>query len=1351
MNDTRRRALSSPAVLVLGLLLAMAGCTALLRTQVLARVESSEEVHLQRRVSHAFGVVDDGFQSMQREMVALAEQVAQAPTVRSALRGVASTGLDANLEDESDLVDYFSDLRLPRYTSLELYTQTPQLVAWTGFTMPLDRAPESPEFLQKFQTTVARDREWRVAVVLWWPISDGPRVYGTVRVMRIVRSRAPVQNEYLRDYDIGREWSRRADLPVELYLAGDRPEDTTGAWRDLRGVDGEILGQVRIGPPTRDEMLQSTASRFDTVLAFWLVLAAAVFVARLYRRFESACADPSRKAFAPFLGFVGAFWAARFVLLSLDFPTRLQGGKSPFAPLFDPSHFASDLLWGAFSTTGDLMITSALAAVTGISAYRLVVRRGARFVAGRPPRRVMALVVGACVLAIFVLVVGLAVVARSLVLDGTLDYFVRTGLLPESLVLSVFASALVFAAAVVIACATLSILMFRSLRALRLEGASYTRAFGAPLVAVAAAIAVAYAFLPLHQLMQPLVGLGISAGVFAAGITMFFWQRSGASAFALRNTLAGVFVLSVLLYPLLHSGLQTQKRATLVDAAEAFDDGSDPRAVFSIERVLEDAAADSQVVAMIGNPDARRSDLDSLATQILRESLLASLRSYEVSLTFVDVSGQPRGRYYEADQQVSGATLEEFERSDLELLRLMYTEAGTPLSLVEQITGRHERERFRYVGLRRLASDGRTLGWVMAGAEPHTMAEEVGAPFPRVLVSTGFYGGVRGDVSLAEFRDGVLVRNTGLTFGRFRLEDDVATALRTTPVVWRRDRARGTLYDTYYARQERDRYGLAPEQTVVVAARAPATTVFDHLYALLRLTVAGLFVGIPIYLVGVFVRWNAGNLPAARVRFRDKVLNSFFGVGIVTVAAMGFVGLQVVNNEGERAVESWLRQHLERVERTLASEARAGELPYRVLDRMSLDSLSARVGLDLNLFQGAELEASSRPQLVRDRLIDTRLPIDAYRALNFAGFRFFSGTESVGTFTYTAGYRALPDEAGRPRYVVSVPTLPEQDRLDEERARTIAYLFGALLLLVLVVLATASVLANALTRPVAQLREGLEAAARGRYEGIRPVSTRDEFADLVETFNAMQGELSDQRRRIAQQERQLAWQEMARQVAHEIKNPLTPMKLSVQHLRRSLDTAQVEDSGFRTVFTRITGTLVEQIDALARIANEFSSFARMPRQILEPVDLNTVLREAVTLMQSESGTQISTDFDDEPLVVNADREELRRAYINLLKNGLQSVPPGRTARVRVRSFRDQGANGHVAVSEVVDNGAGIPDDLADHIFEPNFSTKTSGTGLGLAIVRKAVTEMHGTISFRTQQGRGTTFTVTLPLADEDNP
>jgi nitrogen fixation/metabolism regulation signal transduction histidine kinase len=467
---------------------------------------------------------------------------------------------------------------------------------------------------------------------------------------------------------------------------------------------------------------------------------------------------------------------------------------------------------------------------------------------------------------------------------------------------------------------------------------------------------------------------------------------------------------------------------------------------------------------------------------------------------------------------------------------------------------------------------------------------------------------------------------------------------------------------------------------------------------------------------------------------------------------MGALGLRVVTGENERAVQSWLLQHLERVEDTLMQEARGDELPYRVLERMDIDTLAARVGLDLNVYRGFELASTSRPQLARDRLIGMRLPVEAYKALFVDGYRFADVDERLGTFEYTAGYRSFPDEQGVPRYVVSVPTLPEQDRLEEERARTVAYLFGALLLLVLVVMGTAAVIANALALPVARIRRGLERVAEGRFDRIQPLETRDEMSELVGTFNTMQDQLAESRRLLAQQERQLAWREMARQVAHEIKNPLTPMKLSVQIMQKAF-TDPKEGRPFDEVFREKTAALIDQINALARIANEFSSYARMPLQSLEPVDLNAVVREAAELMSANASIRFEMDLHDGPLTVEADREALRRVFINFVKNAVESVPVDKEGRIRITTDLEDDIETGLpwVVAEVSDNGCGIAPELREKIFTPSFSTKTSGAGLGLAIARNTVEELRGRIGFDTEEGRGSTFWVRIPLfqASED--
>ncbi len=225
---------------------------------------------------------------------------------------------------------------------------------------------------------------------------------------------------------------------------------------------------------------------------------------------------------------------------------------------------------------------------------------------------------------------------------------------------------------------------------------------------------------------------------------------------------------------------------------------------------------------------------------------------------------------------------------------------------------------------------------------------------------------------------------------------------------------------------------------------------------------------------------------------------------------------------------------------------------------------------------------------------------------------------------------------------------------------------------------------------------------------------------------------------LAESERQGAWREMAKQVAHEIKNPLTPMRLSLQHLQFSLER---NDDNLKEKIQKTSELLIRQIDSLSQMAEEFSSFAKMPEPKLERVNLVQVVSDAVLLLGKESDMPIAWKYARETVFVQADPLQLGRVFTNILKNAIQSIPEGSTGEIAANLK----LAGNFVVVEFKDNGKGIPETLREKIFSPNFSTKNSGMGLGLAISKKIVEQLGGRISYQTKVGEGTTFTIELPV------
>ena len=239
-------------------------------------------------------------------------------------------------------------------------------------------------------------------------------------------------------------------------------------------------------------------------------------------------------------------------------------------------------------------------------------------------------------------------------------------------------------------------------------------------------------------------------------------------------------------------------------------------------------------------------------------------------------------------------------------------------------------------------------------------------------------------------------------------------------------------------------------------------------------------------------------------------------------------------------------------------------------------------------------------------------------------------------------------------------------------------------------------------------------------------------------------ELAESAELLARTERELAWREMAKQVAHEIKNPLTPMKLNIQYLQRAKNE---KGAHFDEYFDRVTRTLIEQIDTLSDIATEFSNFAKIPKARNEVFNLATQLTKVTELFESSAHIDLSVELDGrDELLVCADREQISRALVNLIKNAIQSIPPKRKGKVKVVLAKKQ----DWAVISVRDNGTGIQEDIRQQMFQPNFTTKSSGMGLGLAIVKKIIENAHGKIWFETELDQGSTFYIELPLHQKIN-
>lgn len=395
---------------------------------------------------------------------------------------------------------------------------------------------------------------------------------------------------------------------------------------------------------------------------------------------------------------------------------------------------------------------------------------------------------------------------------------------------------------------------------------------------------------------------------------------------------------------------------------------------------------------------------------------------------------------------------------------------------------------------------------------------------------------------------------------------------------------------------------------------------------------------------------------------------------------------------------------------------------------------------DINIYEtDGSLLASSRPALFNLGLSSRQMNSRALHRFNRYKNLDLIQPENIGKLQFLSAYQAVMNERGETVCYINLPYFMRSDSLRQDMLNFIVAFINLSVFLLFISIMAALALSNRITKPLSHIKESLRDMSISKQNKPISYNGNDEIGELVQEYNNKLTELEESARLLAQSQREMAWKEMARQIAHEIKNPLTPMKLQIQHLQRAKSSGDMDR--YNLVFDRVTSTLIEQIDRLTAIANSFSQFAKMPEPQPETLDLPELLQKVILLFESGDNMQLIFRHKvDSPLLIFADNEQLSRAFINIIKNAQQAVPSEKKAIINIELHR---INQIVRIS-IEDNGCGVPDEIATRLFEPNFTTKSGGMGLGLAIVKRSIESAKGKIWFESTKNAGTTFFIELP-------
>jgi two-component system nitrogen regulation sensor histidine kinase NtrY len=1203
---------------------------------------------------------------------------------------------------------FFNDV-LPQLTSdlaIEVYDADRHLVGWNG--------PRGPSFpLTKLTNRAAlfiADDQIYSYLIASQPVIIGRTLAGYLVGKRLLNVNYPLNNRFINKQSFQTSFETRIADPVDYDFSPRATAATDSETISVRlaSADGEKLGYAYLH---RNDLATRLQRLGDRERLWCALIGALAWLSILLALFRIPRTD--KHPFWQLLAGLATIWLFRYYLIWTDLPPAVFRFS-----ILDPRIYASNFGGGLAKSVADLLLTALalLASVAYLKRFSaddsLVLAIGRL----REARFSRVLAIGAS-FAIAVLLSGLlrayVAILISAVFDSGIAYDENISLLPGVDVTVMLATLYLITVLFLLFSLRLAKVAARLLRG-DPDGRSRTVwMFLTP--GIFAIGALVFGNIDDQPLIAGWLRLSLMLCIAGASIWALTREDKSGATRSFRKMIPAMLVSLLILTAFLQRTTENRDRNQIELFAQNISQAPDGWLSVLVQKALgEMTGRDASETLLTGDKD----DIEGLAFRQWASSVLGR-EGNSCSVTYVNNAGEVTSDFHIGIPPHQAA---EHRIVIPAVIPSMHTEEKV-------VNGRVTTWQ---IGFARIMSErGDTLGGVMvemSGNRENLLSGD--APeFLRNYPRQSMHLRLRGLV-YTEYYQGKLSYSTDDNLSAGRPLPDAVTAETGGQGIWLEDPSGAVQRETYYFPDRSRRSGSA-----WIGLTVPPPSWGERFsLALRRMTILSLLMLCLMVAILVFRNRRRRSIS---LTFRNKILIAFCAVSLLPIVILAFVNKQFATDEMESAVAGRLTEQTAVV---LAEvQHQLGNMTPATLVQLTDEkcaTLASVARTDFHIYLLRSFLASSKPEIFHAGLLDPRISAPAYQAIMVQRKRIFIEHQQIGALPYVAGYRPILAEDGSVIGAVAVPTVYHQIEINEDFTRRDSFLSALYAVALLLSLIAATLFANQIFSPIRRLTDAARQIGGGQLDiGFRRTRS-DEIGELEEAFLRMSENLQTMQAEMRQRERETAWREMARQVAHEIKNPLTPMKLSLQHLRQIYaDNAK----NFAEIFQQVSQTLLEQIDALTRIASEFSRFARMPERIVEECNINSILREALLLYQQDESVRFFERYTSGDLIIRADREELRRAFINLIRNAIQAMNRSGTLTVTTERL---GAN---ALIQLTDTGRGISADILHRIFEPNFSTTSDGMGLGLPIVRKIIEELHGTIRLTSAPGRGTTVIIELPL------
>ena len=980
--------------------------------------------------------------------------------------------------------------------------------------------------------------------------------------------------------------------------------------------------------------------------------------------------------------------AIRFVLYWSGFPTRFLDG-----PLVDASHFSSTFAWGIVKTPIEFFVTNVLLLIIGLKFFLYIVeyfkeRKPARFTL------VKFLITPLLAILAFYTMRGLAASIKSVVFDSTIRYFKEPDIIPSLPALLMNLNILLFGLAAVFVIIAFILLIGKFLKLLSDDNSIFR--FVILFILIQVSCFVFFQRQP-EPLITPLMCFAFFSLIFVVIGNLFFRNKHISINIIYTSLIASVIAISMLNY----FNLELEKRSLKVIASEV-NRANKELLSYLVDETLRNSLQNERLVSSLHKLNANYDAEAFIAwskSSLQRESLSSELMIMDRNFNLL-------GRF----------TVGFDEAVNYQKLLKQKEETGVSISEIESSS----QVGVSFAGVVPVESNNIITGYIAVAAKFNV--ENLGAAeFPDFLESNKAALGSVVDLNLVrvfEFYDGKVIQVRGNIFpSKEQREQIFKVELSPNGDGWANLSLYGEDYITYVLKSKWE----GDYKTTVVAIKEKEIT--WSLFNFFKIFIVhSIFI---LILVVVLIIFRYLRL---KYTFRTRLLGAFLLVSIIPIVALAVYNREVVRERTNTAIFNELSKRSEYLENHI--KAQKQKHPDREF-LTAFENAGKELKIAFTIYENSERIYSSRKEYFDNRLIPGKLKSEVHYNLNYLSYRESLTKESIDNYVYDAYYRKI--DFDNKSFILGVNDAFNKIELFYSPVDADVFLFGVYSFAVIVITLLSTLFANQISSPIRQLTRATNAVAQGDLSVQLKIKEKGELKELLDGFNAMTSELQKNQNDIAELERESAWKEMAKQVAHEIKNPLTPMKLSVQQLVAAYYDKKTE---FDDILKKLSQAILNQIENLSLIATEFSSFAKMPSLKLEEFDLIPVIKDTIHLFGDEEA-EIKFKSSVEKALVESDNSQMRRMFINLIRNSIQA----RASIINIDLSVEDGNS----IIKISDNGNGISPEHQTRIFEANFTTKVKGLGLGLKLVKRFLENTNGDINLISSTTAGTTFRIRLPI------